>query len=117
MVAGDGSVTVGIGQTLSCLVGEIERLELPAMHDKLRQGRCCLRIHSADHLTHRVWAPLSGKVIAVNPALDRAPMLLTADPFGEGWPLRILPENLTQELPALTPAPGVGSAPLGAGRR
>ena len=32
-----------------------------------------------------VFAPLAGKVVAVNDALDDAPELMNKDPYGQGW--------------------------------
>ena len=32
-----------------------------------------------------LYAPLSGEIVAVNDALDRAPELVNADPYGQGW--------------------------------
>ena len=36
-----------------------------------------------------LFMPLSGEVLAINAALDASPELVNADPFGEGWILRI----------------------------
>ena len=38
-----------------------------------------------------VWTPVSGIVTAVNPALEADPGLLTRDPEGAGWLLRVAP--------------------------
>lgn len=32
-----------------------------------------------------IFAPLSGKVVAVNEALDETPELMNQDPYGKGW--------------------------------
>ena len=39
--------------------------------------------------TAEVAAPVSGEVIAVNEALNDAPETINADPFGDGWLVRI----------------------------
>ena len=33
--------------------------------------------------------PVSGEVVAVNPALEGAPELVNSDPYGEGWMIKI----------------------------
>ena len=32
-----------------------------------------------------IYAPLTGKIIAVNSSLDSAPEVLNTDPYGAGW--------------------------------
>ena len=36
-----------------------------------------------------LFAPLAGEVVAANEALAGSPELVNADPFGEGWMLRL----------------------------
>jgi glycine cleavage system H protein len=36
-----------------------------------------------------VFAPLSGEIIAVNEALSDTPETINADPYGDGWLVRI----------------------------
>ncbi len=40
-----------------------------------------------------VTAPVNGTVVEVNPALKSRPGLLNSDPYGEGWFLKLKPEN------------------------
>jgi glycine cleavage system H protein len=39
-------------------------------------------------------APLAGKIVAVNNALETQPELVNSDPYGEGWMLELAPANL-----------------------
>jgi glycine cleavage system H protein len=32
-----------------------------------------------------IYAPVSGKIVAVNDALGASPELVNSDPYGEGW--------------------------------
>ena len=36
-------------------------------------------------IADQIFAPVSGKIIKVNTALDTQPELLNEDPYGEGW--------------------------------
>jgi glycine cleavage system H protein len=36
-----------------------------------------------------IYAPASGEVLAVNGALEGAPEMVNADPYGEGWLIRV----------------------------
>jgi glycine cleavage system H protein len=45
-----------------------------------------------------VYAPVSGKVLAVNDALVGQPELLNSDPYGEGWICEIEATQLDESL-------------------
>jgi CheY-like chemotaxis protein/glycine cleavage system H lipoate-binding protein len=101
VVDDDGSATLGVCETFSGTLGKIDRIGLPAPDRRTAQGNSCARIHGRDGLVHRVRAPLSGRVFALNKDLETEPDLLDRDPFGRGWLVRIVPENLEEELPSL----------------
>jgi len=46
-------------------------------------------------------APLSGKVIAVNHAVEKNPGLVHMDPYDEGWMIEIEPSNADSDLAGL----------------
>lgn len=98
----DGSATLGAAETFRGTVGEIESIWLPALEQRTAQGETCVRIQGRDRLVHRVRAPLSGRVIAVNQALESAPDLVDRDPYGRGWLVRIVPDSTANELLNLT---------------
>lgn len=50
-------------------------------------------------------SPVSGKVVAVNPALATAPEVINQDPYGEGWLAVIEPENWDADRARLLDAP------------
>lgn len=97
----DGSATFGVAETFHHLVGDRESIDLPAVEDNLAQAKSFARM-PAEGALYRVWAPLSGRVITLNPRIVQAPELLDEDPFGEGWLVRVIPANLDEELSALT---------------
>lgn len=41
-----------------------------------------------------LFIPVAGTVLEVNPALDSQPELVNTDPYGEGWIVKITPENV-----------------------
>lgn len=101
LVDRDGSATLGLAETFRGTVGEIEKVRLPALEQHTAQGETCVRIEGRDRLVHQVRAPLSGRVIAVNQALESAADLVDRDPYGRGWLVRIVPEDAEKELPHL----------------
>ena len=49
-------------------------------------------------------APASGRIVAVNPALDLKPALVERDPYGEGWFVMIVATRLQVEAATLLDA-------------
>jgi CheY-like chemotaxis protein/glycine cleavage system H lipoate-binding protein len=110
----DGTATVGAAETFAGLLGESDCVRLPAAGDHVGQGRRLARVEGGDE-AHRIWSPLSGRVVAVNSGLCDAGNRLGNDPFGAGWVARIVPANLEHELEALTIRRAEGVAPAEGG--
>jgi len=98
----DGSITLGLGDTLTGLLGAVAEVELPEPDRHLLQCRRCSVIRCRDRLEHRVWAPLSGRVIAVNRSLESDPDQLDRGPREACWLARIISESPAEELSRLT---------------
>lgn len=94
----DGSATLGVGETFPNLLGAIETIELLERGQRSTQGKLCARILTPGDIVHRVWSPLSGLVLAANPRLRDSSDLIDRDPFGAGWLVRIIPDDLEREL-------------------
>ena len=97
----DGSATLGVAETFPHLLGEIDRVELPAREERSTQGKLFARILTPGEIIYRIWSPLSGIVLAANERLLGSIDLIDRDPFGEGWLIRIIPDNLDRELDLL----------------
>lgn len=50
--------------------------------------------------------PVSGRIVAVNPALDLKPELVARDPYGEGWLVVLVGTRVQAEAAALLDAAG-----------
>ncbi len=94
----DGSVRVGMDYMFQKTVGEILYIDLPLEDDELEQGGVCARVTSKERRIHKLWAPISGRVVEVNYELDKKSSLASSDPYGKGWLLRVEPSNLEEEL-------------------
>jgi CheY-like chemotaxis protein len=97
----DGSATLGVAETFPQLLGEIERVKLPAPEERSTQGRFFARFLTPGETIHRVWSPLSGIVLTANERLRDSAELIDQDPSGKGWLIRIIPDNLDRELDLL----------------
>ena len=76
--------TVGMAEAALSDMGEILLVELPEVGTQIREGERCAVVESAKAITD-VPAPLSGRVAAVNQSLEKRPLTINKDPFGEGW--------------------------------
>jgi DNA-binding response OmpR family regulator len=97
----DGSVTCGVAESFPGTMDDLETIELPAVEERLAQGDRMARLISQNQLVHRVWAPLSGLIIAINKRLEDDTDRINRDPYGTGWLVRIIPGSPDEELKLL----------------
>jgi len=95
----DGSVTLGAAETVAGVMGRLDAID---SGDHAVQGQCFCRVTSVDGLTHRLWAPLSGRILMHNPDVVEDLELINRDPFAAGWLVRVIPNSLEKELPNLS---------------
>ncbi|GGY10415.1 glycine cleavage system protein GcvH [Paludibacterium paludis] len=88
----DGTVTVGITEHAQSLLGDIVFVELPKVGAVLKANDQAGVVESVKAASD-VYAPVAGKVVAVNEALEGEPELANSEPYGEGWFFRIEPAN------------------------
>ena len=86
----DGSVTVGITDHAQTALGDLVYVELPEVDQDLDIGGEMAVVESVKAASD-VYAPVSGKVLAVNAALADDPEKINADPYGDGWIVRLQP--------------------------
>ena len=95
-VEDNGSVTVGISDHAQGLLGDLVYVELPSVGDEVQAGNACAVVESVKAASD-VYAPISGKVTAVNSALSDKPETINEDAYGEGWIFVVKPSNLAEE--------------------
>ena len=92
----DGSdYVVGISDHAQEALGDIVFVEAVEVGKIVAQGEAIGVIESGKAASD-VYAPLSGKVAAVNDALQGDPSLVNKDPYGAGWLARITPSNASE---------------------
>jgi glycine cleavage system H protein len=85
----DGEIaTLGISEFAVDQLGDIVFLELPEVGDALEKGETFGSIESVKAVED-MYAPLSGTVIERNEAMVNSPELISEDPYGEGWFLKL----------------------------
>jgi len=77
-------------------LGDVVFLELPAEGEIVKQGEPFGTIESVKAVSD-LHAPLSGKVVRINEALEDAPETVNDDPYNNGWIIAIKPEDMTEK--------------------
>ena len=86
-VNGDEAV-VGITHFAQDALGDITYVDLPGEGDALTAGKEFGAVESVKAASDLV-SPVSGTVFAVNEALADAPEKCNADPYGDGWLVKV----------------------------
>jgi glycine cleavage system H protein len=90
------SVTVGITDFAQAQLGDVVFLELPSPGRKLELGESFGVVESVKAASD-LYAPVTGRVTAVNDKLTAHPELVNSDPYGDGWIVKL---ELSGELPS-----------------
>jgi glycine cleavage system H protein len=88
-------IVVGISDYAQSTLSDIVYVELPEVGDALDKGEMMCVVESVK-AAGDVYAPMTGEVVAVNETLEDAPELVNEDPFGEGWLVRIKPDDMDE---------------------
>lgn len=83
-----GVATVGISDHAQSELGDVIFVELPATGTVLKAGDKFGTIESVKAASD-LYSPIGGTVTGVNDQLSEAPERVNADPYGEGWMLRL----------------------------
>jgi glycine cleavage system H protein len=101
-VEDNGQVTIGISDHAQGLLGDLVYVELPSVGDTVTAGAAVAVVESVKAASD-VYAPVSGKVVAVNEALSDKPETINEDAYGTGWILVVKPDSLDEVNELLTP--------------
>ena len=88
-----GELTVGISDHAQNLLGDIVFVELPELGKDIKGKDGCMLLESVKAASD-IYMPVSGKIIALNMALEDEPELINQDAYGAGWLFRVEPENI-----------------------
>lgn len=80
--------TIGISAFAVDQLGDIVFVELPQEGDSIEQGERLGTIESVKAV-EELYAPVSGTVIETNQAIVESPEDIAADPYGEGWLMKV----------------------------
>jgi len=86
-VEGDTAI-IGISDHAQDELTELVFIELPEIGRELTAGDPCAVVESVKTASD-IYAPVSGRVIETNDALDTEPGTVNEDPYGDGWFFKI----------------------------
>jgi glycine cleavage system H protein len=98
----DGTVTIGITDHAASALGDLVYVELPEVGQEIESGGEMAVVESVKAASD-VYAPIGGSVVAVNEALVDDPEKINAEPFGEGWIVRMQAGDDIDESEHLSP--------------
>jgi len=98
----DGSMTIGITDHAQSALGDLVYVELPEVGQDLDSGGDMAVVESVKAASD-VYAPITGTVVAVNEALGDDPEKINADPYGDGWIVRLQPSEDIDESSLMAP--------------
>lgn len=89
--------TIGITDYAQGALGDIVYIQLPKVGDRVKAGSVCGEVESTKSVSE-IYSPLTGKVVAINSDLDKAPEVMNSDPYGAGWIAKIEISESPSEL-------------------
>ena len=86
--SGEDTVRIGITDFAQTALGDVVFVQLPDVGSEVAVGESFGEVESTKSVSD-LYAPVSGKVVAVNSDLDGSPQLVNSDPYGAGWLLDV----------------------------
>ncbi len=84
----EGVYLIGVTDYAQGELGDVVFLELPGSGESFGKNDVFGTIEAVKAVSD-LFAPVGGEVLEVNDALDEDPALVNADPYGEGWMIRL----------------------------
>lgn len=92
----DGTVEVGITDHAQHTLGDLVFVETPEPGRRVGAGEACAVVESVKAASD-IYAPMAGEITAANAELATTPELISRDPYGRGWLMRL------RQLPGAPP--------------
>jgi len=100
----DGEVgTVGVTDYAQSELGDIVFVELPEVGDCLEKGQAFGTVEAVKTVED-LYSPVSGEVIEINTALEDEAEQVNADPYGDGWMIRLRLDKPAETKDLLSPS-------------
>lgn len=90
----DGLVTIGVTDYAQGELGDIVFVELESEGTEVAADEVFGTVEAVKTVSE-LFAPIAGTVEAINEALEDAPESVNSDPYGEGWMVKLRPEDVS----------------------
>jgi len=87
-----GFAKVGLDDLVVRITGEIKLARVLEMGEKIKKGDFLAELVQNDKML-RIYSPISGEVVELNPLLTENPEVLNTDPYSLGWICKIKPTS------------------------
>jgi len=91
----DDIVVIGITDFAQSELGDIVFVELPEIGDTVEADEPFGSVESVKTVSE-LYAPVSGKVLEINSALNDAPEKINESPYGDGWMIKVKVDDASQ---------------------
>ena len=91
----EDEVIIGITDFAQEQLGDLVYVELPSIGDEITCGDNISVIESVKAASDLI-APVSGEVVDVNSQLEDEPELVSEDPMGEGWFIKVKLSDISE---------------------
>ena len=91
----NGEAVVGITEFAQDQLGDVVYVELPPVGTRLEQNKQFGVVESVKTASD-LYSPLSGEVVAINETLADEPQAVNDAPYGDGWMIRVRPDNVAE---------------------
>ena len=75
---------MGITDYAQGALGDIVYVQLPKIGESVTADKVCGEVESTKSVSE-IFAPVTGKIVAINEALESAPETINSEPYGAGW--------------------------------
>jgi glycine cleavage system H protein len=75
---------MGITDYAQGALGDIVYVQLPKVGESVTADKVCGEVESTKSVSE-IFAPVTGKIVAVNETLGQAPENINSQPYGSGW--------------------------------
>jgi glycine cleavage system H protein len=105
---GDGTVTLGMTAVAAAMAGQLVAFTPKKAGRSVERGKSCATIESGKWVGPAKIA-FDAEVVEVNAALVAAPKIANADPYGQGWMVKVRPKEWTAAKAGLVPGTAVAA--------
>ncbi len=75
---------MGITDYAQSALGDIVYVQLPKVGEKVIADKVCGEVESTKSVSE-IFAPVTGKIVAINDSLGQTPESMNSEPYGSGW--------------------------------